>query len=637
VNNTATNSNIGAGIHLSSSSNNNITGNNASNNYKGMNLDGSSNNIKNNIVNSNKQDGIYIRGSSNNMINNTANDNGGYGIGLTSQYRVYSWYNNIVNNTLKNNGAEGIKLYLSCDYNLISNNTVNNNSHGIVIYASSNNTISDNNVSDNNNGIYIHFFGGDSYNNTIAGNTVNNNTGSGIILSYRSGNNTITGNIAGNSTYGIRLAGSINNTITDNIAKNNTYGIHLKVSSFIPSNNNTITGNIASYNDYGIYISSSSGNLIYNNIFNNTVNAEFYNPNRNRWNVSKTVGVNIIGGSYLGGNYWAHPNGTGFSQTCADGDGDGICDAPHTLDVNNTDYLPLTMFEVLESIVYIQPSYQEALVGSNFSVDVVVDPRGAEVYAGEYKVYFDATRLEAISQSQGWFLSQDGNSSIVVVNNINNTAGFVEYGETRIATASGVSAPGVLATLLFHVKNTSAGNATLNLSDVLLVDPLLLPIPAVEEDGVVNITTNQPPVADCGPDKLSCENVGTPVQFDGSASFDPDGTIVSYQWDFGDGNTGSGVAPKHTYTTYNWNGTGYTPFTVTLKVTDDKGATDTDTQFVVIWIAGDANGDGRVNIIDAATVGLNWGSTDPCADLNNDGKVNIIDAATIGLNWGDTA
>jgi parallel beta-helix repeat protein len=152
-----------------------------------------------------------------------------------------------------------------------------------------------------------------------------------------------------------------------------------------------------------------------------------------------------------------------------------------------------------------------------------------------------------------------------------------------------------------------------------------------------NLPANQPPVADCGPDKLGCENVDAPVQFNASASFDPDGSIVSYEWDFGDGGTGTGVSPKHKYATYNWNGTAYTPFTVTLTVTDDKGATDTDTQQVIIWIAGDANGDGTVNIIDAATVGLNWGSTDPCADLNNDNNVNIIDAATIGLNWGDTA
>jgi parallel beta-helix repeat protein len=160
--------------------------------------------------------------------------------------------------------------------------------------------------------------------------------------------------------------------------------------------------------------------------------------------------------------------------------------------------------------------------------------------------------------------------------------------------------------------------------------------PFMNENGWIT-PENLPPVADCGADKLSCENVGAPVQFDASASFDPDGTIVSYQWDFGDGTTGSGVSPKHTYATYNWNGTAYQPFTVTLTVTDDRGATDTDTQLVTVWIAGDANGDGRVNILDAATLGLNWSGADACADLNNDGVVNILDAALIGLNWGKVA
>jgi PKD repeat protein len=78
---------------------------------------------------------------------------------------------------------------------------------------------------------------------------------------------------------------------------------------------------------------------------------------------------------------------------------------------------------------------------------------------------------------------------------------------------------------------------------------------------------NIAPVADAGP--YQKVNVGEQVQFDGSGSFDTDGTIVSYWWDFDDGTTGSGVAPSHMYTS---EGT----YTVNLVVTDDKGATDTD-------------------------------------------------------------
>jgi hypothetical protein len=143
-------------------------------------------------------------------------------------------------------------------------------------------------------------------------------------------------------------------------------------------------------------------------------------------------------------------------------------------------------------------------------------------------------------------------------------------------------------------------------------------------------------IADCGADKLRCENVGTPVQFNGSASNDSDGVIVSYDWNFGDGTNATGVAPVHKYFTYIWNGTAYQPFTVNLTVTDDNGLTNRTLQKVVIWITGDANGDGKVNILDASVIGLKWGTTEPCADLNNDGKVNIIDASIIGLNWGKT-
>ncbi len=60
-----------------------------------------------------------------------------------------------------------------------------------------------------------------------------------------------------------------------------------------------------------------------------------------------------------------------------------------------------------------------------------------------------------------------------------------------------------------------------------------------------------------------------PISFDASASFDPDGTVTSYTWDFGDGaSPGAGVSPSHTYTAA---GT----YIVTLTVMDNNGNTNT--------------------------------------------------------------
>lgn len=65
------------------------------------------------------------------------------------------------------------------------------------------------------------------------------------------------------------------------------------------------------------------------------------------------------------------------------------------------------------------------------------------------------------------------------------------------------------------------------------------------------------------------------VTFDASASYDSDGSIVGYSWNFGDGATGSGRVTGHTYT---GNGT----FTIRLTVTDNEGKTGSATKSITI-------------------------------------------------------
>ncbi len=86
--------------------------------------------------------------------------------------------------------------------------------------------------------------------------------------------------------------------------------------------------------------------------------------------------------------------------------------------------------------------------------------------------------------------------------------------------------------------------------------------------------SHQPPVASAsasptaGPAPLA-------VSFNGASSSDPDGTITSYAWDFGDGTSGSGVTASHTYNTP---GT----YTARLTVTDDDGATASRTMNITV-------------------------------------------------------
>ena len=65
------------------------------------------------------------------------------------------------------------------------------------------------------------------------------------------------------------------------------------------------------------------------------------------------------------------------------------------------------------------------------------------------------------------------------------------------------------------------------------------------------------------------------VDFDATASTDPDGTIETYSWDFGEGNSGTGVTTNHTFDTQ---GT----YNVTLTVTDNNGNTATVTTAITV-------------------------------------------------------
>jgi PKD repeat protein len=74
---------------------------------------------------------------------------------------------------------------------------------------------------------------------------------------------------------------------------------------------------------------------------------------------------------------------------------------------------------------------------------------------------------------------------------------------------------------------------------------------------------DQPPTAAFAL-RTTYRGTGQPLKFDASASHDPDGSITSYAWSFGDGSVASGANPTHAFRT---TGT----YTVTLGVRDSAG------------------------------------------------------------------
>ena len=102
---------------------------------------------------------------------------------------------------------------------------------------------------------------------------------------------------------------------------------------------------------------------------------------------------------------------------------------------------------------------------------------------------------------------------------------------------------------------------------------------ALDQD-TATVTVSDPSAANTPPIAIvsSSATVGTAplqVKFDGTASRDSDGTIVSHKWDMGDGGTASGAKINYTYSAP---GT----FTATLTVTDDGGLTDSTSTPVLV-------------------------------------------------------
>lgn len=120
--------------------------------------------------------------------------------------------------------------------------------------------------------------------------------------------------------------------------------------------------------------------------------------------------------------------------------------------------------------------------------------------------------------------------------------------------------------------------------------------------------------------------VGDEIVFDASRSFDLDGTIVSYAWDFGDGTTGIDVRPSHAYATAG-------VYTVTLTVTDDRGATDMATTRAVVGRDAPEQ-TAMISVSSTGEPGLTQGSFRP--SISADGRYVAFDSGAWNLTGGDT-
>jgi len=256
----------------------------------------------------------------------------------------------------------GVVFGISCPDISIRNLTLQNNEYGVFLLGSDRAVITNVTATENSYGFYIQNSDGVRVETcTARANTLNGFmtqdsegvriTGSDAVMN-NGGTNGGTGiglencqdillqnvNASGNNFAGIDLEDTDRASLVDVTADaNEAVGMILEGDS-IQVNDCHILDNQGP----GIGMFNSTNLTIRNNFFSNEVNVDLSQGvvTGSSWNTTKTSGTNIVGGPYLGGNYWASPNGTGFSQTHPDR-GDGFCNESYALNADNTDYLPL--------------------------------------------------------------------------------------------------------------------------------------------------------------------------------------------------------------------------------------------------------------------------------------------------------
>lgn len=441
--------------------------------------------------------------------------------------------------------------------------------HCIYIEAASHCNIIENVLENGENGLYILA----STDNIISQNTFQNNINKGVLISN-----------------------SDENIFNQNVIMNNGDGILLQSSDSNQVNENNITNN-----NYGIYLTANSqNNLFYKNDFdNNYPNA--YDAGSNAWSKNQQ------------GNYWD-------DYQDYDNNDDGIGDSAYDIEGgDNQDSFPLCGVcdcLTLDLIAYIEtispnPALEDETITFNghgspseyivdwkweSSIDGVLHSGSADFFSSSLSVGTHFIKFKVKSNNGEW---SDYDTETLMVNHeteneipsatiVSISPQEIKKGESVYFHGYGTDIDGTVIGYNWRSSEDGVISSESTFSSASLsLGSHTISFKVKDNDGdwssvvsetvvvIQNDSLNTNPIASMnGPYEGMVNN---PLFFDASGSYDPDedDVISSYEWDFGDGKSGSGKIIAHAY-----NRTGN--FTVNLTVRDSNEAQTTVSSFALI-------------------------------------------------------
>lgn len=221
--------------------------------------------------------------------------------------------------------------------------------------------------------------------------------------------------------------------------------------------------------------------------------------------------------------------------------------------------------------ITIGPPSSPPTPGSTFTTYLNVSTWDGTIGALDVAVHYDPNVLHIIDFSTP-------SDSPFYPNCFADTDSFAS-GKTRIVGFQVTSwetwvTPVPIGIITWQVVDTPSSETDITIEPISVVGINWSPVEVLTYGQHIYFIKNQPPVASFvhSPENPVVDQV---VVLNASPSYDPDGTIISYEWDLGDGCTRTGMTITHSYISAG-------NYSVTLKVTDNEGATNTTTKIITV-------------------------------------------------------
>jgi parallel beta-helix repeat protein len=520
---------------------------------------------------------------------------------------LYVTSNNVVvqGNNFTDSKTWGIYLFNSDD-NTLGGNFLDG-TRGVNLYSSNNNVFSNNNFTNcQDYGISMSFSSGETiiYDNVFYDCKYS-------IYGLSSSNNNITKNKIINSTFhGVKLSGGSNNVLYDNYIRDcGSNGID------IGSSDSKIIDNTLKNNQVGLLLGGSYCQVKENNILDSTIGGiSALSTNNNVIYLNRLSRNFVYNAKEEGDNHWYYGNQGNYwdDYDDIDIDLDKVGDSPYKISSGGQDLYPLGYFlKPPEKPGDPSPEDGEDQVGLSVTLSVEVSdpdsetvdvffysatddklygvdyrvPDGEEAYCS-FTLPFQTTFLWYTTVTDGR-LENKSNIWIFTTRQIPplNTKPVADPGGKYFATLDqeitfdGSESYDSDGEIDFYRWNFGDGS-----SEILDIHPshsyseegvYTVTLTVVDNDGrsstetttaTISSTSDFPPVPEfTAPNSTKANSLFT---VDASNSYDADGAITNYTWNFGDGTIKYGLMTSHKYSNA---GT----YTVMLTITDDRDNTET--------------------------------------------------------------